>query len=322
MSVKKKNQIDLLSRFLILAVVIVGFSIVNPSAFLSVDNLSQVIFQQSPFMILLAFGMSLAMISGGIDISMSSTMVLSSYLSASYFQQGNYLMGIVIAFGIGIAFGLFNGLLVSKVKIEPFIATFSVDFMALGLAYVACAGEYVYGFSDGFRSIVVGRLIPGIPNVALVTIIVLAILFFMTRRTIYGRTLYTLGHNKTAAKLSGMRSDAVIISVYVINGILAALTGVLYLARLNAADPSIRGTLTNDAIASALIGGIAFCGGTGTVVNTVIGSMIIMFIRNGMNIMGVSTNWQQAVVGFVILFAIIYERVLNNLMLKHFSKKD
>ena len=147
-----------------------------------------------------------------------------------------------------------------------------------------------------------------------------AVLYFLTRRTIYGRTLYSLGHNKKATKLSGMHSDGVILGVYVTNGLLAALTGILYLARLNAADPSIRGTLTNDSIASALIGGIAFCGGTGSVVNTVIGSMIIMFIRNGMNIMGVSTNWQQAVVGFVILFAIVYERVLNNLMAKYAGK--
>ena len=268
----------------------------------------------------MAFGMSLAIISGGIDISMSSTMVLSSYLSASYFQQGNYFMGLVVAFGVGLGFGLFNGVLISKVKIEPFIATFSVDFMALGLAYVVCNGEYVYGFSDGFRSIVNGYLIPGIPNVALVTFLVFAVLYFLTRRTIYGRTLYSLGHNKKATKLSGMHSDGVILGVYVTNGLLAALTGILYLARLNAADPSIRGTLTNDSIASALIGGIAFCGGTGSVVNTVIGSMIIMFIRNGMNIMGVSTNWQQAVVGFVILFAIVYERVLNNLMAKYAGK--
>ncbi len=321
MSVKKKNQIDLLSRFLILAVVFIGFAIARPASFLSVDNITQVIFQQAPFMILLAFGMSLAMISGGIDISMSSTMVLSSYMSAAYFQQGNYLMGIIVAFGIGIAFGLFNGLLISKVKIEPFIATFSVDFMALGFAYVVCNGEYVYGFSDGFRSIVNGQLIPGLPNVALITILIFIVLYFFTRRTTYGRTLYSLGYNKKASKLSGMHSERVIMSIYIINGLLAALTGILYLARLNAADPSIRGTLTNDAIASALIGGIAFCGGTGSVVNTVIGSMIIMFIRNGMNIMGVSTNWQQAVVGFVILFAIVYERVLNNILAKQAGKK-
>lgn len=321
MSLKKKNSIDLFSRLLILVVVLGIMSIIRPQAFLSVDNISQVIFQQAPFTILMSFGMSLAIISNGIDISMASTMVLSSYLSAPYFQQGNYLAGLLIALGVGVVFGLCNGILVSKVKIEPFIATFSVDFVALGLAYVVCDGNYIYGFPDGFRALTNGQLIPKVPNVALITLLIFAILYFLTRRTTYGRALYSLGHNRKAAKLSGMRTDGIIISVYVMNGLLAAATGILYLARLNAADPTIKGTLTIDSIASALIGGIAFGGGKGSVINTVIGALVIMFIRNGMNIMGVSTNWQQAVVGFVILFSIFYERGLNLLIGKMAGKE-
>ncbi|MGM9640213.1 MAG: ABC transporter permease [Faecousia sp.] len=321
MSLKKQNRIDLLSRLLILVVVMAALAIIRPDAFLSVDNISQVVFQQAPFTILMAFGMSLAIISNGIDISMASTMVLSSYLSATFFQSGNYLVGLLVALGVGAGFGLCNGILISKVKIEPFIATFSVDFVALGLAYVVCDGKYVYGFPDGFRALTNGALIPGVPNVALITLVIFAVLFFVTKCTTYGRGLYSLGHNRKAARLSGIRSDGIIISVYVINGILAATTGILYLARLNAADPTIKGTLTIDSIAAALIGGIAFGGGKGSVVNTVIGALVIMFIRNGMNIMGVSTNWQQAVVGFVILFSIFYERALNLLMAKFTGKK-
>lgn len=322
MSLKQQNRIDLLSRVLILVIVIVILGCLQPEAFLSWNNFSQVIFQQAPFTILMAFGMSLAIISNGIDISMASTMVLSSYMSATFFQAGNYLLGLLVALGIGLGFGLCNGVLISKVKIEPFIATFSVDFVALGLAYVVCNGKYVYGFPAEFRALTNGQMIPGIPNVALVTLVIFAILYFLTKHTTYGRSLYSLGHNRKAAKLSGMRTDAVIISVYMINGVLAAITGILYLARLNAADPAIRGTFTIDSIASALIGGIAFGGGTGSVFNAVIGALIIMFIRNGMNIMGVSTNWQQAVVGFVILFSIFYERGMKLLMSKLIKKKE
>ena len=130
-----------------------------------------------------------------------------------------------------------------------------------------------------------------------------------------------VGFNKVAARFSGIRTDNIILSVYVINGLLASITGILYLSRLNAADPTIKGTLTIDSIASALIGGIAFGGGKGSVLNTVIGALVIMFIRNGMNIMGVSTNWQQAVVGFVILFSLFYERGLNLIMAKAADKK-
>lgn len=321
MSLKTKNRIDLISRFLILLVVVLALAIMQPGAFLTSSNLSQVIFQQAPFTILMAFGMSLAIISNGIDISMASNMVLSAYFSAPYFQSGNHILGIIISFGVGALLGLCNGILISKVKIEPFIATFSIDFVALGFAYVVCNGVYIYGFPDAFRNLTSGSLIPGIPNIALVTIIVFAVLFFVTKFTTYGRNLYTVGFNRVAAKFSGVRTDNIILSVYVINGLLASITGILYLSRLNAADPTIRGTLTIDSIASALIGGIAFGGGKGSVLNTVIGALVIMFIRNGMNIMGVSTNWQQAVVGLVILFSLFYERALNILMAKVADKK-
>lgn len=322
MSLNTKNRVDLLSRFLILIVVMVIMSILQPEAFLNWQNISQVIFQQAPFTLLMAFGMSLAIISNGIDISMASNMVLSSYLSGTFFRDGNYLMGILVAVGVGVAFGLLNGILIAKVKIEPFIATFSVDFVALGLAYVVCDGKYIYGFPDGFRALTRGALIPGIPNIALITVVVFLILYFLTKYTTYGRSLYAVGHNKKAAKLSGMQADEIIISVYIINGLLASLTGVLYLARLNAADPTIKGTLTIDSLASALIGGIAFGGGKGSVVNTIIGALVIMFIRNGLNIMDVSINWQQAVVGMVILFSVFYERGLNLLMVNLAEKKS
>lgn len=322
MSLNAKNRVDLLSRFLILIVVMAIMSIIQPEAFLNWQNISQVIFQQTPFTLLMAFGMSLAIISNGIDISMASNMVLSSYLSGTFFRDGNYVMGILVAVGVGVAFGLLNGILIAKVKIEPFIATFSVDFVALGLAYVVCDGKYIYGFPDAFRALTRGTLIPGVPNIALITVIVFLILYFLTKHTIYGRALYSLGHNRKAAKLSGMQADEIVISVYVINGLLASLTGILYLARLNAADPTIKGTLTIDSLASALIGGIAFGGGKGSVVNTIIGALVIMFIRNGLNIMDVSINWQQAVVGMVILFSVFYERGLNLLMVNFADRKN
>lgn len=322
MSLNAKNRVDLLSRFLILIVVMVIMSILQPDAFLNWQNISQVIFQQTPFTLLMAFGMSLAIISNGIDISMASNMVLSSYLSGTFFRDGNYMMGILVAVGVGVAFGLLNGILIAKIKIEPFIATFSVDFVALGLAYVVCDGKYIYGFPDAFRALTRGTLIPGIPNIALITVAVFLILYFLTKHTVYGRSLYALGHNRKAARLSGMQADEIVISVYVINGLLASLTGILYLARLNAADPTIKGTLTIDSLASALIGGIAFGGGKGSVVNTIIGALVIMFIRNGLNIMDVSINWQQAVVGMVILFSVFYERGLNLLMVRLADKKS
>ncbi len=322
MLTKKQNLIDLLSRVAILVVVVAVLAIIKTESFWTVENIRQVVFQQAPYTILMAFGMSLAIISKGIDISMASVMVLSSYLSAKFFQQGNYILGILVAAGIGVGFGISNGLLISKIKIEPYIATFSIDFIALGLAYVVCNGKYIYGFPAGFRSLTNGSLIFGFPNIALITMAVFVLLYILTRKTTYGRGLYSIGHNKEVARLSGMKVDQILLSVYVINGVLAALTGVLYLSRLNAADPSIKGSLTMDSIAAALIGGIPFGGGKGSVLNTVVGALIIIFIRNGMNIMNISTNWQSAVVGFVILFSILYEILLKKLMIALGKKKE
>lgn len=322
MPTKKQNLIDLLSRVAILIVVVAGLAILKTESFWTADNINQVVFQQAPYTILMAFGMSLAIISKGIDISMASVMVLSSYLSARFFQQENYLMGILVAAGVGIGFGMSNGLLISKVRIEPYIATFSIDFIALGLAYVICNGNYIYGFPDGFRSLTNGSLLFGIPNIALITFVVFIFLYILTKKTTYGRGLYSIGYNKEAARLSGIKVNRIILSIYIFNGLLAALTGVLYLSRLNAADPSIKGSLTMDSIASALIGGIPFGGGRGSVVNTIVGALIIIFIRNGMNIMNISTNWQSAVIGMVILFSILYEIFLKKLMAGIGRKND
>ncbi len=320
MSIKKQNLIDLLSRIAILIVIVAVLAIIKTESFWTKDNITQVVFHQAPYIILMAFGMSLAIISKGIDISMASIMVLSSYLSATFFQQGNYILGTLVAVGVGVGFGMANGILVSKVKIEPFIATFSIDFIAIGLAYVICNGNYIYSFPDSFRQLTKGTIF-GIPNITLITLAVFFILFIFTRMTTYGRGLYSIGHNKEAARLSGIKVDNILISVYVINGVLAALTGVMYLSRLNAADPSIKGTLVMDSIAAALIGGIPFGGGKGTVLNTVVGALIIIFIRNGMNIMNMSINWQSSVVGFVILFSILYEVFLKKLMANTSKKK-
>lgn len=310
---KRQSALEILARLLILAFIVIAMAIINPTSFWSKANISQVVFQQAPFTILMAFGMSLAIITKGIDLSMASVMVLSSYLSASFFISGNYLLGVLVAFGVGIGFGLCNGFLISRIKVQPYIATFSIDFIALGLAYVICNGKYIYGFPDSFRTLTNGSLIPGLPNVALITIVVFFCLYVVTRRTTFGRQIYAVGHNKEAAKLSGIKTNRVIFTVFAINGMLAALTGILYLSRLNAADPSIKGSLTMDSIAAALIGGIPFSGGKGTVVNTVIGALIIMFIRNGMNIMNISTNWQQTVVGAIILFSIFYDLLIQKI---------
>lgn len=312
---RMKGSLDMFSRILLLLVLFVVLTIIRPGTFLTGENLSTVIFQQAPFTILMSFGMGMAIITKGIDKSMASVMIFSTVMSANYFKSGEYLLGFLVAMTIGVGCGLLNGILITQVGVAPFIATFGIDFVASGLAYVVYTGTYVYAFPEGFRALTNGHLIPGLPNVALITIIVFLILWFVTRKCIFGRGVYSAGFNFEATRLCGIRAKRTVTIVYCLNGALAALTGILYMARLNAADPGSSGSLTLDSMAAALIGGISFGGGKGSVTNAVIGALIIVFIRNGMNLMNISINWQQVVIGMVIVISIFYESLIHKIKL-------
>ncbi|MEY8356302.1 ABC transporter permease [Lachnospiraceae bacterium 54-53] len=310
---KLKNSLDMLSRILLLIILFAALSIIRPGSFLTLSNLTTVIFQQAPFTILMSFGMGMAIITKGIDKSMASVMIFSTVMSSNYFKNEQYLTGFLIAMAIGVGCGFLNGFIITHVGVAPFIATFGIDFVASGLAYVVYTGTYVYAFPDSFRFLTNGYLIPGIPNVALITIITYFILWFVTKKCIFGRGMYSAGFNFEATRLSGSSAKSIVTMVYCINGALAALTGILYMARLNAADPGSSGSLTLDSMAAALIGGISFGGGKGSVTNAVIGALIIVFIRNGMNLMNISINWQQVVIGAVIIISIFHESFINKI---------
>ncbi len=308
-----KKNFDTYSRVLLLLLLIGIMAVARPGSFWTYENIATVMFQQAPFTILMSFGMTLAIITKGIDKSMGSVLVLSNALCAPFLKAGQYFLGVFLALGIGGASGALNGLLITRVGIAPFIATYGVDFIALGLAFVLTNGGYVYGFSDSFRLLTNGTLIPGVPNIAVITLLIFLVLFFITRKTIFGRQIYSVGHNFNAATLSGIHAKNTVLIVYIINGLLATVTGILYISRLNAADPNISGSFTLDSIAATLIGGTSFGGGKGSVVNTVIGALIIVFIRNSMNVLNVSTNWQQVMVGAVIVISVFYEWFTNRM---------
>jgi len=313
-----KSFLDRFSRPALLVLIIAVLSIVSPSGtFWSWSNFSIVMFQQAPLTMLMGFGMTLAIITKGIDTSMGSVLVLCSMLSANFIKDGNIIPGILLALVVGAFFGYVNGVIITRVGVAPFIATFGMGNVALGLAFVYSGGVFVVGFPDVFRQITNGSLFLGIPNIAIVTAVIFAVLFFLTGKTLFGRRMYGAGFNFNAATLSGINAKNTVTIVYVINGLLAAVTGLLYMARLNAADPGISGNFTLDSIAAALIGGTSFGGGKGSVAKTVVGALIIVFIRNGMNIMGVPTTWAQTVIGFIILFSIALEALAQRI-----SKQD
>jgi ribose transport system permease protein len=300
------------SRILLLFLIVTVLSLLN-SRFLTLNNLSNVITQQAPFLILISFGMTLAIITKGIDLSLGATVALSSCLAAYFIKNGQILLGVTVSLGIGAAAGAANGLLITKVGLSPFFATYGMDWLIRGFAYMFMGGTMIYGFNEKFRLIGTGSWC-GVSNLIIITVMIFVSLFVLLCRTNYGRNIYALGCNEKATRLSGVNTAQKIISVYMIGGILAAITGLLYIARLNAAEAVIGENFSMQSMAATLVGGTSFAGGQGGVGRTVIGALIIVFITNGLNLLNISPLWQQVLTGFVILLSLFIEKFGNRII--------
>lgn len=300
------------SQLLMLGIILVVFSVTTEN-FLSLDNFKNVIMQQFPFLLIISIGMTMAIITKGIDLSIGANLALSSCVAAYFLKDGKDILGIVAALVIGVSIGMINGLLITKVHLVPFIATYSMDLVIRGLAYLFMSGLLFYEFSDSFRSIATGNML-GISNLLIIALFLFFILLFVLKKTSVGRTIYSIGFNQNATRLSGINTDRVLILVYTINGFLAAITGLLYIARLNAAESTIGSDFTLKMIAAALIGGTPFSGGKGGIEKTVIGVLIMMFLTNAMNLNKVSSLWQDAVFGTVIILSLLIDKLGEKLI--------
>lgn len=294
------------SQLVILIVILIILSLTSKE-FLTWDNISNVVMQQMPFMLIISMGMTLAILTKGIDLSIASNLALSSCVAAYFIKDGKVFLGILAAVVIGALVGAVNGMLITKARLEPFIATYTMDMVVRGLAYLFMSGTLFYGFSAGFCSIATGSVGP-ISNLLIISLLLFAVLFFALRKTTYGRSVYAIGCNINATRLSGINTGGVVFSIYVINGLLAAVTGLLYIARLNAAESTIGSDFTMQMMAATLIGGTSFSGGKGGIERTLLGVLIMVFIANGMNLNGVSSLLQDAVFGVFIVISLVIDK--------------
>ncbi len=303
-----KATLQKLGPFIALLVIAVGLSIVSPD-FLRVDNLLNVM-RQSSINALIAFGMTLVILLGGIDLSAGSVLALSSVIIASLLQSGTppvvaTLAGIVA----GALMGLVNGLIISKGKVAPFIATLGTMTVLRGLALVMSNGSPISDFNSDFFSMLgggyVARLIP-IPVVLM--LIVFGIFWFVLKKTVFGRHVYATGGNAESAKLSGVKVDRVQLWVYTISGVMAAIAGVVLTSRLNSAQPTAGTGYELDAIAAVVLGGTSLTGGRGWIFGTLVGALLIGVLNNGLNLLDVSSFYQQVIKGSVILLAVLIDR--------------
>jgi len=297
----------IVSRISALALIFLILSLLSPH-FLSVYNLTNIL-RQAALQFLMSAGLTIVVLTGGIDLSIGAVLGLSACLGASLIATGDVAAGIVAALLVGLACGSVNGMLVSYVRIPPFIATYGMLWIAFGLGYVFMRGQVIYGLPDEFRFIGAGFVGP-IPVPIIVGLILLFLLYMLLQYTPLGRAFYAIGGNANAARLSGMPIRFRTMSAYAISGLLAGFAGLVVIARTNAADAGLGEELLLPTIAAVVLGGTSLMGGFGGVIGTAIGALILTLIINGMNLLGVSTYWQAGVLGTLIILSVLSDELM------------
>jgi ribose transport system permease protein len=294
------------SRLIALALLIAALSLLSPH-FLTWSNLINVL-RQASLQFLMSAGLTIVVLTAGIDLSVGAILGLSACISASLISNGHVVLGIGSALLAGTACGVVNGVIVTIARIPPFIATYGMLWIAFGLGYVFMKGEVIYGLPEGFRFIGAG-FVGFLPVPVIVAALLLVVLHFVLHKTVLGRSIYAIGGNPDAARLSGMPVARRLITVYGLSGLLAGFSALVVIARVNAADSSLGEDLLLPAIAAVCLGGTSLFGGVGGITGTAVGSLILALIINGMNLLGVQTFWQSGVMGAIILIAVLVDQL-------------
>lgn len=274
------------------------------------SNLVNVI-QQSTIIGIIAVGMTFVIITGGIDLSVGSIVALSGIVFGTLAHAGVPLaVAVVIAFIAGILCGAINGALITIGRLPPFIATLGMMSVARGVALLLSDGRPISDFPSGFRTLATASL-AGIPFPVIVMLALYGAAHFVLTRVTLGRYAYAIGGNEEATVLSGINVRFYKTVVYCISGFVSALASLLLVARLNSAQPIAGISYELDAIAAVVIGGTSLLGGSGSVAGTLIGALIMSVLRNGLNLLGVSSYLQQVAIGTVIVVAVLVDMALR-----------
>lgn len=270
------------------------------------------VLRQTSINAVIATGMTFAILIGGIDLSVGSVLAICGAIMASLIASGmDLILAMLITLFLGLAVGIINGLLISKGRLQPFIATLGTMTLLRGFTLVYTQGKPI-GTSAGTDSLVFGKIgsgyILGLPIPVYIMIIVFIIAYYILRHLRMGRYIYALGSNEEATIYSGIKTDKVKLFVYGASGLLAALAGIIVTARLGSAQPTAGAGYELDAIAAVVLGGTSMSGGVGTIGGTAIGALIIGILNNALNLLQVPSYYQNVAKGAVILFAVLLDR--------------
>ncbi len=317
---KERNIGSILGEYgaliaLVLLTLVLG--VISPE-FRAPSNLLNLL-RQASFNGLIAFGMTCVILSDGIDLSVGSVFALSAIICAEMITMG--LPAIVCILGaliVGTLLGTVSGLLVTKGRLQPFIATLVTMTAYRGLAMILTDGKPISRLSDTltsgsflFKALGKGNIVPlfaenvKIPLPAVILLLAFAIFYFVLNKTTYGRRIYATGSNAKCAQLVGVDTQKIKISVYAISGFMAALAGLMMISRVNSAQPTLGDGYELDAIAAVALGGTSMSGGRGKITGTLIGILIIAILSNGLNILGVTSYYQDVIKALVILVAVL-----------------
>ncbi|MEI9752126.1 ribose ABC transporter permease [Moellerella wisconsensis] len=292
-----------------LCVLIAVVSSLSPN-FFTVNNLFNIL-QQTSVNAIMAVGMTLVILTSGIDLSVGSLLALTGAVAASMVDADvNALVAVAGALALGAGIGACTGIIVAKGKVQAFIATLVMMLLLRGVTRVYTDGSPINtGFSDNadlFGWFGIGRPL-GIPTPVWIMLLVFIAAWYLLHHTRLGRYIYALGGNESATRLSGINVDRIKIIVYALCGLLAALASIIEVARLSSAQPMAGNGYELDAIAAVVLGGTSLAGGKGRIVGTLIGALILGFLNNGLNLLGISSNYQMIVKAVVILLAVLVD---------------
>ncbi len=276
--------------------------------FLTVNNLTNIL-RQSTIIGIIAVGMTLVIFTRGIDLSVGSVLGLSVLITADALQVGWPVpLAILLGLAVGAAMGLISGLLVTQVKIPPFIATLGIMTLGRGMALAYTDGKPITGLPAGFRFLGNGYIGP-IPMPIVIAFIVFSVAYIALSQMKFGEYIYAIGNNENAARLCGISVKRYIASTYAITGMLSALAGFILVGRIDSAQPIAGAGFEFDAIAAVVVGGTSFEGGEGSLIGTLLGVLIIAVINNGLNLLNIPSFYQDVVKGVVIVLALLIHRL-------------
>ena len=306
---KKKDAKAIMQEygiFFIFLIIVIFMMIVTPT-FRKPMNLLNII-KQSSVNGILAFGMMIVVITAGIDLSMGSIVGVAGVCAALFAHPGEYplIVPILVALLVGAAFGLINGVGVAYGDLPPFIITLGTMSIARGLALVISDGIPIIDLSDKFTGIASSSVV-GIPSLTFFFVGVAVVFAFVLNKTVFGRHVYMIGGNSTAAKVSGINVKLHLVIVYTLAGLCSGLGGLLMASRTNQGSPQMGQSYEMDAVTAVVIGGVSMAGGVGKSYGVVIGALLIAVIENALTIFGVDSNWKQVVKGLIIIGAVLLD---------------